>query len=63
MGGKGRGEESLLDDLWRDDLARTAPGGEAVEHDQLVLFCDGFVELGFPVELPAMLVYVLLIIS
>ena len=40
----------LLDDLGRNDLAGAAPGGETVEHDELVFLGDGFVELGLPIQ-------------
>lgn len=39
-----------LDDLRRNDLARTAPGGEAVEDHEGVLCHEGLVELGLSLE-------------
>jgi hypothetical protein len=43
------GMEYALDDLWSNDLARSAPRGEAVEHEQCVFDLE---RLG-PVVLPA----------
>lgn len=41
----GRQSWNLLDDLGSDDLARAAPGGEAVENDELRLL-QGVVPVG-----------------
>lgn len=46
-----RGEtswENVLDDLRGDDLARTAPGGEAVEDEKAILDLKCLVEGGLP---------------
>lgn len=42
-------QECVLDDLRRNDLARTAPGGKAVE-DHQTLLAEGGVEVGLPVH-------------
>lgn len=39
-----------LDHLWGDHLARPAPGGEAVEHDELVRGADRGIERDFAVD-------------
>ena len=39
------GTGDVLDDLWRNDFAGSAPGCETVEDDDLVL--EGFAEGGF----------------
>jgi len=45
-GRRGREKEDVLDDLRGNDLAGTAPGGEAVEDHQGVLFGEGGVKVG-----------------
>jgi hypothetical protein len=47
-GGKGEGKYALYD-FRRNDLARSAPGGEGIEDDDLVVF-DGGLEFGLAVE-------------
>lgn len=42
--------EYVLDDLRRNDLARTAPRGEAIQHHEGILGLERGVELGLRLE-------------
>ena len=43
---KGKGGGGVLDDLGRNDLAGTAPCGEAVEHEERVLGVERLLPVG-----------------